>query len=242
MLFDLIADLFVYVGLPACLIYGVKETIDHWKGQPAHPTKETKSKSKAEAEVNMKKISLDSTGLYDIYVRMRATLVLLSAIVVAGCSEHRVDTFPEWCEQITGEDLREKHGPPWAVVFSVSYDGEAIRDDYAKFLNELHIEKVNNRAPKMAWREGANLHLINLSSLLVIESEKVIDEWRKGIELAKEYKHEDKADMCLYDTLASMFDTLNIHSLSPDNPGVVRADDITVIDTDRGKRLGERRL
>ena len=73
MLFDLIADLFVYVGLPACLIYGVKETIDHWKGQPAHPTKETKSKSKskskAKAEVKIKKISLDSTGLYDVYLR-----------------------------------------------------------------------------------------------------------------------------------------------------------------------------
>lgn len=60
-------DLIVYVGLTACLIYGIRETVDHWKGKPAQPTKETKSKSKA--GVNMKKISLDSTGLYDIYLR-----------------------------------------------------------------------------------------------------------------------------------------------------------------------------
>tara|TARA_R110000787_G_scaffold85258_2_gene182057 strand:- start:1678 stop:1899 length:222 start_codon:yes stop_codon:yes gene_type:complete len=66
--------------------------------------------------------------------------LLLAA--VSGCSEYRVDTFPEWCEQNTGVDLEAKYAPFWAVLFSVGFDGDAIRDDFVKFLNDSHMEKV----------------------------------------------------------------------------------------------------
>ena len=110
--------------------------------------------------------------------------ILFSLFMVASvtaCSEHVVDTFPEWCEQISGVDLKEKYAPYWAVMFSVRFDGDAIRDDLVKFLDDTHMQKVERRAPRMAWREGTELHLVNLSSLLVIEPETIIAEWRKGV-------------------------------------------------------------
>jgi len=52
------------------------------------------------------------------------TVSLVSLLALAACAEHRVDTFSEWCEQITGVDLEEKYSPFWAVIFSVSFDGK----------------------------------------------------------------------------------------------------------------------
>jgi hypothetical protein len=169
-------------------------------------------------------------------------LFLVLVTLQLGCSEHKVDTFPKWCEQITGVDIQKKYAPFWAVFPGISFHGDAIRDSYTEFLNKSHLEKVQNQAPKMAWREGAQLHLVNLSSFLVIEPEKVIDEWRKGIELDKEHKLKDPADVCLYGTLTSMFDALHIHSMKADASGSKWTDSVTVISTDRDKRLGSKRL
>ena len=174
-------------------------------------------------------------------IMLKICLVII-AFSIFGCAEHRVDTFQEWCEQISGEDLDEKYRPFWAVIFSVSFDGDAIRDDYTEFLNKLHLEKVGNRAPKMAWREGTELHLVNFSSLLVIEPEKIIEEWRRGIELSKQYKHTDPASKCLYGTLTSLFDSLHIHSMKSDTFGKNWTEEVTAIPTDREQRLGKNRL
>ncbi|WP_299618256.1 hypothetical protein [Pelagibius sp.] len=172
----------------------------------------------------------------------RFVVWLFMAASVASCSEHRVDTFPEWCEQITGEDLEAKYSPIWAVVFSVSFDGDAIRDDYVKFLDDSHMEKVQNRAPRMAWREGTELHLVNLSSLLVIEPEEVIAGWRDGVEKAMRYEHESTADTCLYGTVTSLFDSLRIHSMESDALGQNWTDEVTEISTERKERLGDTAL
>ena len=162
---------------------------------------------------------------------------------IAACSEHRVDTFPEWCEQITGVDLEAKHSPFWAVIFSVSFDGDAIRDDYVTFLNDAHMEKVEYRAPRMAWREGTELHLVNLSSLLRIEPEKIIGEWRQGIDTAKRFEHDNDVDVCLYGTVTSMFDSLHIHSMESDNGLALKwTDKTTLISTERNERLGKEAL
>ena len=168
--------------------------------------------------------------------------VILLIILVAGCSDHKVDTFPEWCEQIKGIDLERKYRPFWAIIFSVSFNGDAIRDDYVSFLNKAYLKKVQDRAPKMVWREGTALHLLNLSILLVIDPEVFIDEWKKGIDLFKEFKHTNPTDICLYGTLTSLFDSLHIHSMEPDALGIMWKDTVTVIQTDREKKLGKNRL
>jgi hypothetical protein len=94
----------------------------------------------------------------------------------------------------------------------------------------------------MAWREGTQLHLVNLSSFFEINPEKVITEWRQGIELDNEHKNTDPAIICLYGTINSMFDSLHIHSMESDALGKKWMDKVTVIKTDREKRLGKNRL
>ena len=168
--------------------------------------------------------------------------VIIAMFLFVGCAHHKVDTFPKWCEQLEGVDLEKKYRPFWALVFYVSYDGDGIRDDYTAFLNKALLEKVENRAPRMAWREGTTLHLVNLSSLLVIEPEKVIEEWREGINKSKANKLNDQGPLCLYGTLTSLFDSLHIHSMKCDALGVNWTDKVTVIPTDREKRLGKNRL
>ena len=148
--------------------------------------------------------------------------------------------LPEWCEQIAGEDLQEKYAPSWAVIFSVSIDRNSIRDDYVTLQNKLHLEKVQNRAPKMVWREGSELHLTNLSSLLAVDPEEIIEGWRKGIESAKEYKHTDKGAICVFGTVTSLFESLHIHSMTSDALGMNWTDDITVINTGLEERLGDK--
>lgn len=169
-------------------------------------------------------------------------ICLFTIMGFCGCSEHKVDTVKECCEQISGVDLAAKYRPFWAVIFGVSFDKDSIRDEYTEILNKLHLEKVENRAPKMAWREGADLHLVNLSSLMAVEPETIIDEWRHGIELSKHIKEKDTVRKCLYGTLTSLFDNLHIHTFEPDILGKNWTEKITVIPTDRENILGKNRL
>jgi hypothetical protein len=94
-----------------------------------------------------------------------------------------------------------------------------------------------------AWRgEGANLHLINLSSFLVVDAEKIIAEWRGGIDRANANKLEENADKCVYETIAGLFDSLHIHSMTADIVGQNWTDHVTVIDTDRKARFAKLKL
>ena len=76
----------------------------------------------------------------------------------------------------------------------MSFDGDAIRDDFVKFLNDSHMQKVQGRIPRMAWREGTDLHLVNLSSLMVVEPEQIIGAWKRGIEASKTFAKQDPRD------------------------------------------------
>lgn len=171
-------------------------------------------------------------------MRFSVVVVIAASVWLTGCYTHEVNTFPKWCEQIESVNLEQKYRPFWAVIFAVSFKPDAIRDDFVKFLNDSHMEKVGrDRIARMAWREGNDLHLVNLSSLMEIESEKVIAEWRKGIEADKAYTLKDRADRCLYGTITSLFDNMKIHSMQSDVFGRNWTDDVTVIDMDRKQRL-----
>src|SRR2546425_3102425 len=169
---------------------------------------------------------------------MRA-LTMVAVLSLLGCSDYKLDTFPKWCEYIIDEKATDKHQPFWAVFSGVSFHHNAVRDDFVKFLNDTHMEKVKNRSPRMAWREGTNLHLINLSSFFEVDAEKVIAEWRHGIENAKTNTLKIKADKCLYETISNLFDTMHIHSMTSDAFGAKWTDKVTVIDTDRKARFGK---
>jgi hypothetical protein len=94
----------------------------------------------------------------------------------------------------------------------------------------------------MAWREGTALHLINISSFLEVEAKQTIDEWRNGIDADKAGKLRKQPERCIFGTLTSMFDSLHIHSMTSDSIGSNWTDSVTVVRTDREKRLGDKRL
>jgi hypothetical protein len=90
----------------------------------------------------------------------------------------------------------------------------------------------------MVWRVGSDLHMLNLSTLFVVEPNQIISEWRNGIERGKSYKFIDADDKCFWGTVTIYFDNVVIHSEDVDGAaGVVSSDDVTTIATDRKERL-----
>lgn len=114
-----------------------------------------------------------------------------------------------------------------------TYKPDAIRDDFARFLNDIYMEKVQKRAPRMVWRDGTDLHVTNLSGLFVVDPQDFISKWRRGIEIAKHQAGRNEADRCLWGTVFSLFDSVHIHSMKTDALGVRWTDSVTVIPTDR---------
>lgn len=176
---------------------------------------------------------------------MRIQTVLLVCVLAAtGCYTHKIDTFEKWCEKATGVNIERKYSPFWAVFFGVSLNDDATRDDFVRFLNATYMEKVEHRAPRMVWREGTDLHVVNLSSLMVIEPEKIISAWTRGIEASIKGSHKDPADICLYGVVVTFFETMTIHSMTTDALGVRWNDNITVIPIsplERVQRMKEQR-
>ncbi len=168
---------------------------------------------------------------------MRWLLTILAPLALGACSEHHVDTVAEWCEHISGVDLKEKYQSSWAIAFAINFDGDAIRDEFVKTLDEKHLAEVENLAPRMAWREGTALHLTNPSNFLAIETRAFINQWRDDIGRSVRYEHENPDDACFYGTVQSMFDSLHIHSKEADSSGSNGIDKVTVIDTGRRQRL-----
>jgi hypothetical protein len=152
-------------------------------------------------------------------------LVLLSA----GCSEIKIDSFQKWCELISGEDLKDKYAKPWVIKISVSVDEDRIRDDFVSFLNRSLLDKVQYKVPEMAWMKADELHIVNLSSILKIAPEIMIDKWEKGLKLALQEKHTDFSDICIYETVTRLFRDLYIHNIKYDENGSVIEDDVTPI-------------
>lgn len=146
-----------------------------------------------------------------------------------GCSEHKVDTFEKWCESISGENLKAKYAPFWAIKLSVSVDEERIRNDFVFFLNSTLLKKVSYRAPRMAWEEETELHVVNLSSLLEVDPEVMIQKWRRGIERTSDGQYTDTTDACLYGTMNRLFTKIQIHTRVIDTKGITRNDVVTVI-------------
>jgi hypothetical protein len=166
--------------------------------------------------------------------------VIICAVVLASCSNYEVNTTNRWCEYLLSANgnFIEKHAPWWAVLPGISFDGNAIRDDFVRVLNDAMMKKVDGRADRMVWRKGTDLHVENLSSLMEIDEEKVIAAWRRGITRENAGRFTDPADQCLYGTITSMFDSVTIHSK---HWGSLRlkivSEDKTVLDTQRRERI-----
>ena len=153
----------------------------------------------------------------------------LLVLVIAGCSEIKVDSYQKWCELITGEDLKDKYAKPWVIKVSISVDEDRIREDFVSFLNRTLLNKVRYKVPKMAWMTPDELHIVNLSSIHNIAPEIMIDKWEKGLKSALQEKHTDFSDICIYETVTRLFSILYIHTINYDENGSVLEDDVTSI-------------
>ncbi|MGH7180547.1 MAG: hypothetical protein ACREJN_01065 [Nitrospiraceae bacterium] len=136
-----------------------------------------------------------------------------------------------------GRDALELHAPFWAVFPSITVHSDAIRNDFVAVMNKLHLEKVQNRSQTMAWREGLEFHLLNLSSFFDVKPEEIIDGWKTNIQKAKDNDLKGQADKCLFDTVANYFDEMKIHSMQSDALGIKWTDHLTEIPTDRQARF-----
>jgi hypothetical protein len=166
--------------------------------------------------------------------RSSILLMTMATFLVSACSTHDVNTADEWCQQLRGVDLMAKHSPFWAVFPGIHFDGNAIRADFAKKLNEVSLDSVQHRADRMVWAEGTDLHVVSVAGLNDIEPQRVISEWRTLI--ASGTKPTQK-DPCVAGSLVSLYDRVLIHTWVWDNLGLkVIRDDVTTIETDR-KRI-----
>lgn len=188
------------------------------------------------------KIKLTKDNFIHSILIGKLLLGLCISSLLAGCSTHVVDTFPEWCEQIQGVDITKKHAPWWAIFPAVKFDAEAIRNDFTFFLDNAYREKAKGRIDKMAWRTGTSLHIENLSTFLVIESEEFIDEYKQKVEAYWDDQLEDKADECVFGTIATMFDEIVIHSGQSDSLGKNWTETTTKVDTLRKEKLKDKAL
>jgi hypothetical protein len=81
----------------------------------------------------------------------------------------------------------------------------------------------------MAWIKENELHIVNLSGIQNIEPEIMIEQWELGIKSALQKKQTDFVDICIYETVARLFDFLYIHTMKFDSKGKVIDDVVTPI-------------
>lgn len=129
-----------------------------------------------------------------------------------------------------------KHSPFWAVFPGIQFDGNAIRADFAKKLNDVSLDSVQHRTDRMVWAEGTDLHVVNVASLNEVEPQEVISEWRALIASYGGPKPPAPKDSCVAGSLVSLYDRVLIHTWVWDNLGLkVTRDDVTTIETNRRK-------
>ena len=153
-------------------------------------------------------------------------IFLFSIILSSGCKNrvsYNVTTWEEWCSQLLGEDLNKKYNSP-----GVTFDGDAIREDFVKQYNELIIKLIANRYLSGAsqddevvkdmvrlkligvWREGDNIILRNeLLSEGYVQGIDEFEEWklrfRDSINSAKNNEKMDDIQYCIFGTMNTHF-------------------------------------
>lgn len=162
--------------------------------------------------------------------------IFFLVLILGSCSEHEVDTWVEYCEQISGDDLEEKYNP-WGLLFSFSFNEEAVRKDLVKNLNVIYIEAYQGRDPKPVWREGLELFIVNNATYFVTDPEIFVQEWKKGLKRADNGEALDREDYCLYGAVSYLFERVHILHLNLTIFGNPRVTNEEIIETSRNHTL-----
>jgi hypothetical protein len=149
-----------------------------------------------------------------------------------------IDNVQRWCEHISGVDLTKKYAPFWAVLPGVSFEYDSVRADFTRTLNAGMMRTFEDRAPRMAWQEGKDLHIESLATLMNVSADSIVNGWRAGVERGRTGRTVDGSDECLFGTAASLYDHVVIHTgiTRPDGLGPMR-DSIVTIPTGRKRAL-----
>lgn len=164
---------------------------------------------------------------------IRPMIVLTVPIVcLLGCYKYEVidvDTVDEWCYLIERND---ELGEYWGRREKFEFNHDAIREDYVSRLNATHLGETDNRITRVAWREEANLHLLNLAAVSDMDADAFTEEWQSKIAAAIRLELDRQEDVCLYRGIATLFDNVVIHTpqTDPVQPGI-SADGIVIIPT-----------
>ncbi len=159
-------------------------------------------------------------------------VLMLTILAIHGCSHHEIDTWEKWCEKMSGVDLEKKYNK-WGF-FAVSYNANAIRNDFTKKFNDIVVSdigikylagakpdsKVIQELSRLrmigVWSEGYTLHIAN--SLLIKDDKLGINEFNEFVTKFKYYLDiksiRDRLDdfqYCLFGTINSFFDTVVLH-------------------------------
>ncbi len=153
-------------------------------------------------------------------------LISLELPVMLGCGKTiEVDCYEKWIYYVlSAEDVN------YSVV---SFDHNGIRDSFVDFLDRVIAGKDKKRVGRMVWRENKHLHIINLSSFYEVEPEKMIYDFKKGLENAFNDKNVSKESRFLFNAIMHFFDDITIHSMESDGLGINWKDNKIVIPTRR---------
>ena len=171
--------------------------------------------------------------LRDLFV-VRTILFTAAILVISSGCHVAIDSVEKWCEHVYWEvDLTDKY-VPWAPFPIVSFDYESVRDNYVALMDSLWLDIVDHRAERMAWRDGMELHVESLATLMAVAADTVIDGWKQGLERARLGTVADSVEECLFGTAASLFDRVHIHTGIWDDPRLrLLQDSVTTLETQR---------
>jgi hypothetical protein len=168
----------------------------------------------------------------------RVAAFLGLVLPLASCSTYHARTAEDYCAQLTGVNLSEAHAPSWAVFPGVQFHGDAIRDSYVRLLDSLSLEKVGHRADRMVWREGLDLHIESLATLMQVDADSVTNAWHAGLQRGKTGRHEE-GDACLFGAISGLFDRVHVHTGIWDQFGYrIVKDSVVSFDMERAAKPG----
>lgn len=150
-------------------------------------------------------------------------------MTIQGCSDYTITTVEEI--HLSQDALESRHKPFWCVLWGISVDRNAIRDDITKIMNDVLSENFKRPEEKWAWREGKNLFILNPAIIFKVDPNKIIETFNKDIKDFQNNKADKFANM-----YCSYFDQIIlVYQTNDDGLGIEWKQKNTTLETNRRK-------